>query len=102
MIATSITIYVKPEFVSDFIKHTIENHENTRKEYGNIRFDFIQSVQDPSRFLLYEVFADEDAIAQHKNTEHYRKWKAIVEPWMAVPRTGVPHKVICPSERTSW
>lgn len=102
MIATTVTIYVKPEFITDFINHTIENHENTRKEAGNIRFDFMQSEKDPSRFLLYEVFVNEDAIAHHKKTAHYSKWKATVEEWMAMPRVGVAHKVIYPIENQSW
>jgi len=102
MIATTVTVYVKTGFTEDFIRHTIENHKNTKKEPGNIRFDFLQSKKDPCRFLLYEVFIDEDAILQHKKTTHYNKWKEAVESWMAVPREGVPHDVICPAGEESW
>ena len=102
MIATTVTIYVKPEFVDEFIKHTIENHLNTRKEPGNFRFDFLQSKKDPTRFLLYEVFENEEAIAAHKETAHYNKWRETVADWMAVPREGVPHHIISPTERDQW
>lgn len=102
MIATTVTIFVNPGFEEKFIRETIKNYNNTRKEPGNIRFDFLRSKKDPSRFLLYEVFVDEVAVLAHKETLHYRKWKETVEPWMAIPREGVPHDIVCPENKDLW
>ena len=48
MIVTSVTVYVKNEHVDAFIAATVENHEASVKEQGNMRFDVLQSMDDPS------------------------------------------------------
>ena len=86
MIATLVYVDVKPECVEAFEKITVYNHNNTRKEPGNIRFDVLRANDNPNQFVLYEVFADEAAAAAHKTTEHYLKWRAEVADYMASPR----------------
>jgi len=90
MIATLVFIDVKPECVEAFKKISTYNHENSRKESGNIRFDLLQSNDDPTKFTLYEVFADEEAAAAHKQTEHYFRWRDEVAQYMASPRRAMP------------
>ncbi len=90
MIATLVFVDVKPENVEDFRKITLYNHENSRKEAGNIRFDVLQDNNDPTKFVLYEVFASDEAAAFHKTTEHYLKWRETVAPYMASPRKAIP------------
>ncbi len=102
MIVTTVTVFVKPEHVDDFIAATIENHSNSIREPGNLRFDVLQSMADPSRFTLYEAYESEEASAAHKNNAHYAAWRDAVAPWMAAPREGVPHRVIAPSDRSLW
>jgi autoinducer 2-degrading protein len=89
MIATLVYVDVKPEFVEQFREISIYNHDNTRKEAGNVRFDVLQSNDDPTQFVLYEVFADEDAVNFHKTTEHYLRWRDMVAPYMNSPRRAV-------------
>lgn len=102
MIVTSVTVYVKKEHIDDFIAASTENHINSVKEPGNSRFDVLQSVDDPGRFLLYEAYETEETAAAHKNTAHYLKWKQSVESWMAKPREGVKHRVIAPLQKDKW
>lgn len=102
MIATIVTIYVKSEYADEFIKATIKNHEGTRKEKGNIRFDFIRCKSEPTKFVLYEVFESEAAIEEHKKTPHYNAWRDAVVDWMAKPREGVKHDIIAPLDREAW
>lgn len=102
MIVTCVTVYVKEEHVDDFIEASIENHKGSIEEPGNIRFDVLQCSGDPARFLLYEAYESEEAALAHKKTGHYLKWKETVTDWMAKPREGVPHKVICPAVRSGW
>lgn len=90
MIATIVFVDVKPENVEDFRKITLYNHENSRKEAGNVRFDVLQDNSDPTKFMLYEVFESEEAAAFHKTTEHYLKWRETVAPYMASPRKAIP------------
>ena len=90
MIANLVSVHVKPEYIEQFKEITTYNHQNTRKEPGNVRFDVLWNKDDPTRFTLYEVFADEDAVAFHKTTEHYNKWRETVAPMMATPRSSIP------------
>lgn len=99
MIATLVYIQVKPEFLASFIEATRENHENSIKEVGNLRFDILQDAHDPGRFVFYEAFASEEAAAAHKQTMHYAKWRDSVANWMAKPREGVRHNMLYPSTK---
>lgn len=96
MITTLVYVHVKPEFVDRFIEATQENHEHSVKENGNFRFDVLQDENDPTKFILYEVYESEQSAAAHKETLHYAKWRDTVATWMAEPRQGVRHKMLFP------
>lgn len=102
MIVTCVTIHVKPEHRESFIDATILNHEASVREPGNLRFDFLQAMDDPNRFFLYEAYASREASAAHKETAHYKEWKELVAPWMSSPREGVAHQVVRPTEGKAW
>lgn len=90
MLATIVTVDVRPECVEAFKAISIYNHENSRLEPGNVRFDVLQSNEDPTKFFLYEVYADAEAAAAHKKTAHYLRWREEVADYMASPRVGIP------------
>ena len=69
MYVVSVTVFVKSEFVEPFIEATFDNATNTRKEPGNVRFDVLQSEEDPTRFLLYEAYREKEGHAAHQRTE---------------------------------
>ena len=96
MYVTCVYVWVKPENVNDFIKASLENHNDSVKEPGNLRFDVLQSSNDPTQFLLYEAYDSLEAAAAHKQTPHYLKWKETVAPWMAKPREGIPYRALAP------
>lgn len=102
MIVTILNIAVKPENIDEFVKATVENHQNSIREKGNLRFDVLQHRDDPSLFTLYEAYESDEAAARHKTTVHYLKWREAVEPWMAIPRRGIAHHVIAPPDKTAW
>jgi autoinducer 2-degrading protein len=96
MFTTLVHVRVKPAFVRQFIEATRENHQQSIKEPGNLRFDVLQNATDEARFVLYEVYSTEEAVAAHKETPHYLKWRETVESWMAEPREGVKHNMLFP------
>ena len=102
MIVTCVYVHVKSDAVDGFINATIQNHLESVKEPGNLRFDFIQQADDPCRFMIYEVFEDEKAVADHKETSHYLTWRDTVADFMAEPRKGVRYKIIEPRDKTRW
>lgn len=89
MFAIIVSLDVKPENIQEFIEITKYNHENSRLEPENIRFDLLQSNDDPTKFTLYEVYESEASLDYHKTTAYYAKWRDTVAPFMAAPRTSV-------------
>ena len=98
MHVTLVHVKVKPERVEDFIAATRANHEGSVREPGNRRFDVLQDPADPSRFLLYEVYASEADATAHKQTAHYLAWRDAVAEMMAEPRQGVPWRGLFPED----
>ena len=96
MTVTCVYVHVKEENIDDFIEASTRNHLGSVQEPGNLRFDVIQSADEPGKFLLYEAYESAEAAAAHKETAHYLKWKEAVAPWMAEPRKGVKYSSICP------
>ncbi len=102
MTVRAIEVQVKPGRTEEFIAVTLANHRGSLAEPGVLRFDVLQSAEDPSSFLLYEVYRDEAAIQAHKETPHYQAWKKAVEPLMAAPRRGRPFDVLAPTDPKAW
>lgn len=88
MFVTIVDVYVKPEFVDDFIAASTENHQASMQEQGNCRFDVLQSADDTCKFVLYEAYCSEEQAKAHKDTAHYLKWRETVAEMMAQPRQG--------------
>lgn len=93
-----VHVHVKPEFVEAFKQASVENASNSVKEPGIARFDVIQQADDPTRFILVEVYKTAEASAAHKETAHYLKWRDTVAEMMAEPRQGVKYGAIFPDD----
>ena len=89
MLIVHVHVHVKPESVEAFRAATVENARQSVTEPGIARFDVVQQRDDPTRFVLIEVYRTADAPAQHKEMAHYVKWRDAVAPMMAEPRTSV-------------
>ena len=96
MITTIVYVKVKPEHIEEFITATVENHEASVKEAGNLRFDVLQQQDDPSAFVIYEAYENEELALSHKKTPHYLAWREKVADWMAEPRQGVKYNIVKP------
>ena len=98
MHVTLVHVHVRPEALEPFLAATVRNHEGSVREPGNLRFDVLQSEDDPTRFVFVEVFRDGDAAAAHKSTPHYLAWRDQVASSMASPREGRRYRLIAPAE----
>ncbi len=101
MLIVHVHVRVKPEFIEAFREATLENARNSVREPGIARFDVLQREDDPTRFLLVEVYRNDQAPAAHKETAHYQTWRDAVAPMMAEPRSSVKYANIYP-ENTGW
>ena len=96
MHVTLVHVHVLPERVDDFVAAIRANHQASIREPGNLRFDVLQSATDPTRFVLYEAYADAEAAQAHKTMPHYLAWRDTVADWMAEPRQGFPYVGLFP------
>jgi len=69
------------------------------QEQGIARFDVVQQQDDPTCFVLVEVYRTSDAPARHKETAHYQKWRDTVADMMTEPRTSVKYTNVFPDEQ---
>ncbi len=102
MIVTLVHVWVKPGDIDKFIHATIENHEKSVEEQGNLRFDLLQDATDAGKFVIYEAYESDEAAAAHKDTDHYKKWRDAVIDWMAQPRRGEKHIILAPTDKSLW
>jgi autoinducer 2-degrading protein len=93
-----VSLQVKPEHIEAFKEATIENASNSVKEPGAVRFDVVQQQDDPTRFVLVEVYRDAESHAQHRETPHYHAWIARVEEMFAQPRTRALYHNVYPPD----
>lgn len=98
MLIVHVQVHVKPEYVEVFRQATLENARNSVKEAGIARFDVVQQADDPTRFVLVEVYRTAEAPAQHKETAHYAVWRDRVAPMMAEPRSSVKFSNVFPGD----
>ena len=96
MIIIQVQVHVKPEFVDKFVQATVENARNSVQEHGIARFDVIQQVDDPTRFILVEVYKTVEDPARHKETKHYAKWRDTVAEMMFEPRSSIKYSNVFP------
>jgi quinol monooxygenase YgiN len=94
-----VHLRVKPEHIEAFKKATVENARASRQEAGVARFDVIQQTDDPTRFMLLEVYRSAEGHAQHRETPHYSAWAAAVTDMLAEPRTRAIYRNIDPPDQ---
>jgi (4S)-4-hydroxy-5-phosphonooxypentane-2,3-dione isomerase len=97
MLIVHVHVHVKPESVEPFRAATLENARNSVEEPGVVRFDVIQQEDDPTRFVLVEIYRTPDDPGRHKATAHYAAWRDAVESMMAEPRRSVKFRALFPA-----
>lgn len=101
MFIVFVYVHVKPESVEAFKEATLINARNSVLEPGIARFDVVQQLDDPTRFVLVEVYRTPDDPAEHKKTAHYKRWRETVADMMAEDRHSVKYKNVHPDE-SGW
>lgn len=101
MLIVIVEVHVVEDGIEAFERATLENARASLREPGIARFDVIRQIDDPSRFVLVEVYRDEAAPARHKETAHYLAWRDAVAPLMKSPRTSRRFTSLAPPD-TGW
>lgn len=95
-------VKTKPGTQDAFKEASLKNARNSAKEPGIARFDVLQDKEDPTQFVLVEVYKDEQAPARHKETAHYLEWRDTVEDMMAEPRRAQKFVNLFPTTTAGW
>ena len=96
MLIVHVHVRVKEGQVQAFRSASLENARNSVREPGVVRFDVIQQQDDPTRFILQEIYRTPEDPARHKETSHYAAWRDTVESMMAEPRHSVRYQAVFP------
>lgn len=77
MIALVVSIVVRPGAREAFLEAiAAQAAASLELEEGCLRFDVCAVADDPARFFLYEVYADQQAFDEHRTTPHFGRWRA--------------------------
>ncbi|HKI92230.1 MAG TPA: putative quinol monooxygenase [Gaiellaceae bacterium] len=89
MLALVVLIEVPPVSRDRFLAAIRAQAEaSLAEEPGCLRFDVCAVEDDPARFVLYEVYADEAAFEAHGHTPHFARWRQAAEDCgLALERT---------------
>ena len=98
LLVVHVACHVKPEAVPAFRDATLANARESVKEPGIARFDVLEHRDDPTRFVLVEVYRSAEAPAAHKETAHYLKWRDSVADMMAEPRVSTKFVNVHPDD----
>ena len=73
-----VKLQVKPELVGEFRDAIVKNAElSVQRDWGCVRFDVLQQKDDPTRWILYEVYDEEQAWVDHRAAAHFVAFKEV-------------------------
>ena len=75
-----VQVTVRPELLKEFEAALLHNaRESLAHDEGCLRFDVSQSLDDPSRWVLHEVYTNADAHTAHRQSPHFLAYNEVAE-----------------------
>jgi (4S)-4-hydroxy-5-phosphonooxypentane-2,3-dione isomerase len=80
MFTVIVNLTARADRLDEFVAGILTNaRASLRDEPGCLRFDVHQQVEEPTRFVLHEIYADGDAFYRaHRSAPHYAAWQEVV------------------------
>ncbi|MDO5736994.1 MAG: putative quinol monooxygenase [Propionibacteriaceae bacterium] len=97
MIFIVVKFNVRPEWSDRWLDLTRGFTEATRREPGNLWFDWSRSAENPHEFILVEAFQD-DAAGDHVNSDHFAQAMLDMKPALVETPQIISEKL----EATGW
>ena len=73
-----VQVAVRPDMLGAFEHALLHNaRESVAHDDGCLRFDVSQAVDDPTRWVLYEVYETPAAHALHRQSAHFLAYDAV-------------------------
>lgn len=94
-----VSIKVKKEYIEAFKQASMENSRCSLLETGVARFDVLQQQEEPARFLLAEAYYTAEDQLKHRETEHFKKWKASTAEMLEEAYTFIKYSNVSPEDK---
>ena len=80
MIVIHVDYRVKPECVEEFRDRLARHAKNSVAEPGCLTFDVAQADDDATRFFIWEIYTDDEAVKFHGEQPSLAEFRAVAEP----------------------
>lgn len=79
MLIVTVNFKAKADKIEEFHEAILDQAQSSRRdEPGCLRFDVAVQPEDPSRFFVYEIYDNEAAFEEHKNSAHSARTRVAV------------------------
>jgi len=100
---THVYVDVKPGSEEAFIKASMTYVDTTVKEERPcMRYDIFRNVDDPTKFLMIQVWRNPTETDLHRRTDNFARWRGRVADMMATPRVFKKYINHFPSVPAAW
>lgn len=93
MIFIVVKFTVRPEHTGEWLSRVDGFTQATRREPGNLWFEWSRSVDDEHQFVLVEAFTDGAAGSAHVSSEHFKAAMELMPTMLATTPQIVSHEV---------
>jgi quinol monooxygenase YgiN len=78
MFIVLVKVQVKPELLGEFTPAILNNAaRSVERDPGCRRFDVLQQEDDPTKWVFYEVYDNEQAWVLHRSSAHFLAFKEV-------------------------
>ncbi|MDA7915695.1 antibiotic biosynthesis monooxygenase [Verrucomicrobia bacterium] len=89
MLAIVVNFESFPGKVEDAISALEANAVGSRQEAGCLKWEWSRHQDEPTKFAIYELYVDRDAIDFHKSSSHFAQWKKNCPDFMKEKVSGI-------------
>ncbi|HEU4670356.1 MAG TPA: putative quinol monooxygenase [Dyella sp.] len=75
----------RPEHRDDVVRALDPLVAGSRAEPGNRQYDLFTAADGSPEFHIIETYVDAAALQAHRDSAHYRRYRATVADWLAAP-----------------
>ncbi|MBC2184045.1 antibiotic biosynthesis monooxygenase [Listeria sp. FSL L7-0233] len=83
MLQIEARMTIKKEQTEAFLQAAKEVIAASQEEAGNHGYELVQSTENETVFYMLEKWADMDAIQQHNESEHFKKFQKVAANFVA-------------------
>ena len=79
---------LKPECLEAAKPHSIKLFELSKKEEGNLQYDWYEDIKEPGSGVAIEKWKSMEAFQAHFHSNHVKEFGELAKEWVAGPVVG--------------